>query len=80
MSTPVTSQSARALMNAAQNGHSAIVKLLLARGADVNAASQWKSTALHEACMNGHYDVVQILLNADAERKNDQQCRTYGPG
>jgi outer membrane protein assembly factor BamB len=52
-----------ALTFAADRGHVEIVKLLLERGADVNAQDTfYKMRALDIASMNGHSEIVQLLL------------------
>ena len=50
------------LFYAAQNGHMAVVKLLLEKGADVND----RSMPLHTASSNGHVKVVSLLLEKGA--------------
>lgn len=42
------------------------MRLLLARGADVNLADMFGYTALHEACSFGHLAIVRLLLNHKA--------------
>ena len=55
-------------MAAARAGHRGGVRLLLERGADVNAAeSSQQETALMWAAAEGHVDVVDALLNAGAD-------------
>jgi len=61
---------ATALIVAAQNGYDPIVVVLLAAGADGNAATsgdaaQAGRTALHFAAQNGHQEVVTTLLAHD---------------
>jgi len=46
------------LFIAAKNGHTDIVKMLLAAGADGHA---WDDYALRSAVKNGHTDVVDLL-------------------
>ncbi|KAG8350127.1 hypothetical protein FVEN_g11709 [Fusarium venenatum] len=54
------------LYYAAQNGHKAVVELLLAARADVNAADNgW--TALYAAATRGYLEVVKKLLAAGAD-------------
>ena len=43
-------------------GSSKIVKVLLDKGADVNAVNENQETALHLADKYGHVDVVKVLL------------------
>lgn len=62
------------LMLAAGLGNAAMVGVLLAAGADVNAADARGFTALFRACYNGdedrgYPDVVQALLDAGADRE-----------
>lgn len=54
-----------ALHGASKKGHSKIVSLLLAAGAETDArALAWKGEApIHYACKYGHADVVEILLS-----------------
>ncbi|KAH6883905.1 ankyrin repeat-containing domain protein [Thelonectria olida] len=60
---------------AAENGHEAIVKLLLDTGnADVNAKDADGLTPLSLVARNGHEAIVKLLLdtgNADANVKNE---------
>ncbi|KAK4656916.1 hypothetical protein QC762_0040510 [Podospora pseudocomata] len=58
------------LWYAAQNGHEAVVKKLLAAGADVNAAAATSETALQAAAGGGHLEVVEKLLAAGADVNN----------
>lgn len=56
------------LMNAAQHGHEAALKLLLEKGADVNYREEitgW--TALMLAALNGHMTAAQILVDFGAD-------------
>ena len=57
-----------ALHLAAWNDKCAIVKLILAKGASIDAQDgSSKCTALHWAAWNGHVDMVELLLGADAK-------------
>jgi ankyrin repeat protein len=46
---------------ALKRGHEGIVKLLLEKGADANAADRAGWTPLRWATQNGHVDVVKLL-------------------
>ncbi len=62
------------LMSAARNGHLAMVRRLVERGADVNEREKdSKKMALDYAAENGHADVVAYLLahGADAKAKTE---------
>src|SRR5215813_1693634 len=52
-----------ALMVAAGKGRANTVKLLIAKGADVNAVSE-EGTALQRAKRTGHFDVAELLVKA----------------
>jgi ankyrin repeat protein len=52
---------------AAQHGHLGVVKLLVQRGAGVDATGFGETTALHKAATGGHEDVVIFLLEHGAE-------------
>ena len=66
-----------ALMNAARNGRTPVVRLLVDRGAGLNHAAKYGLTALMLAVVAGHMDVVRILVDAGA----DLQARGTGaPG
>jgi hypothetical protein len=53
-------------MMAAYSGHMEIVKLLLGKGAEVNAKANDGGTALSVARRNGHTDIVQLLEKASS--------------
>ena len=56
------------LHRAAWDDKCAIVKLILAKGASIDAQDgSTKFTALHWAAWNGHVDMVELLLGADAK-------------
>ncbi len=50
-----------ALMSAARNGHTEVVKLLLAAGANVSAKNNKGETALSTARMRGHEEIQELL-------------------
>lgn len=64
-----------ALHYAADYGHNAIVKLLLKRGAQIDARTLNQGTAVMLAAVSGHESVVQLLLGNGAaiELENCQQ-------
>ena len=64
-----------AFVYACMHGHVAAAKLLLEKGADVNAIPggfDYSGTALHYAALNGHRDMVEFLIaqGADARVKD----------
>ncbi|GES88502.1 putative ankyrin repeat domain-containing protein 31 [Rhizophagus clarus] len=61
-----------ALHEAAYEGHTTTVEILIALGADVNSKDNKNNTPLHDASHKGHGDVVNILLtnNAKPDDKN----------
>lgn len=66
---------------AAQNGHLELVKLLLDRGADVNATNAGGQTALHMATSYDLDAVVKVLLAAGADgeiRNKDGHSAVWG--
>jgi len=52
---------------AAEEGHTAIVQMLLDHNADVNAKDMLRMTALHWAVERCHIDTVSLLLAAGAD-------------
>lgn len=61
------------LMIASGRGYLEIVKLLLEKGANVNARGRGGCAALIEASGKGHLEIVKLLLNKGA----DINARTY---
>jgi hypothetical protein len=53
-------------MKAAAHGHAALVRTLIARGADPNLRDAQGSTALHAAAHMGYRDVITLLLTRGA--------------
>jgi hypothetical protein len=62
-----------ALQHAAATGSGAIVRLLLDRGADINARSFWGGTALISGALSGRPEVVEMLIDrgADVDASDD---------
>ncbi|KNC50680.1 uncharacterized protein AMSG_11624 [Thecamonas trahens ATCC 50062] len=57
-----------ALQSAASSGRAHVVRYLVARGTEVDAASgQPRMTALYLACLRGHVDIAAFLLRAGAD-------------
>jgi len=62
------------LMLAAREGHLGLARMLLAAGADVNAAAGDGKTALAIAIFNGNYDLASFLVDGKADvNKADAQ-------
>jgi hypothetical protein len=57
------------LHEAAWGGHTAVVKLLIEKGADMNIGSSYRAphTPLHTAAEEGRYKVVELLLQRGAD-------------
>jgi ankyrin repeat protein len=72
----ITANNGASLLHvAAQYGHSEVVKLLLAAGANVNSRRQDQATPLYIAAFHGYSPVVELLLTAGANvnsRRQDQ--------
>ncbi len=62
-----------ALLTTAANNNIAIATVLLARGANVNAAAKLKVTSLHIAAQEGYGDFIHLLMkhHANKEAKKD---------
>lgn len=62
------------LHDAAFPGNKEVVKLLIEKGADINARDGSGNTLLHKAALNGYLEIVQLLLsqgaNVHAKNKN----------
>ncbi|KAK4220982.1 ankyrin repeat-containing domain protein, partial [Podospora fimiseda] len=56
-----------ALQAASSEGHQEIVKLLLDKGADVNAQGGFYGNALQAASSEGHQQIVKLLLDKGAD-------------
>jgi ankyrin repeat protein len=81
MSTRAITEDKTALMGAAEGGHEAVVRLLVNRGADVNAKKDddhGEETALMGAAEGGHEAVVRLLVDHGADvnaRRSDYYRR-----
>ena len=74
--TPPLPEGETVLMTAARTGDAASVKLLLARGADVNVKEGWKGqTALMWAAAENNAAAIKVLIEAGAERQRPLQDR-----
>ena len=60
------------IMIAAYNGHLAICRLLIDKGAQVKAKNSYGNTPLHWAAVEGHIEIVRLLCDrgADVEAYN----------
>ena len=79
VNAPVGKMEYTPLMYAAAGGYGEMVRLLLARGAEVNAESSRGDTALHMAARRGHAEVVRLLLAAGAEVDADDAPDGFTP-
>lgn len=61
-----TIEGAPPLWCAAAAGHLALVKLLVKRGAKLNATTKTNSTPLRAACFDGHFEIVKFLVQHGA--------------
>ena len=62
-----TSEYCTSLHEAASNGRSKVLELLLQQGGDVNCRGNSDYTPLHLAVCSGHVDCVRVLLNYNAD-------------
>ena len=60
---------ATSLYIASECGQFGVVRELLARGANVNAATTFGRTPLIQASWHGHVEVVRALLSAGADKR-----------
>jgi hypothetical protein len=59
-----TNYGSTALHSAAENGHKAVVRLLLEKGADVAAKDKIGMTAPYDATRNGKEAIVRLLITS----------------
>jgi len=64
-----STDSPTALMEAAAAGHIDVLKLLISRGADVNAMTDsfFEQPAIFKAAEGGHFEAVRLLLEAGSD-------------
>ncbi len=55
------------LMTAARDGHLAICRLLIDKGAQLEAKDMLSSTPLHWAAIEGHVEIVRLLCDRGAD-------------
>ena len=73
----VDSEYGTALNAACSNGDEAIVRLLLQKGVDIEAARGiYGATALIEACSTGNESIVRLLLESGAEASKGVLCKS----
>lgn len=56
-------------------GNAECVKLVIAKGASLEAYDLYSGTPLHVACANQHLECVKVLLNAGRNKKLCQKSR-----
>jgi ankyrin repeat protein len=52
------------------NRHTATVRLLISKGADIMIPNNDGNIALHLACQNGHQEIAYLLLNASTQNNS----------
>jgi ankyrin repeat protein len=62
-----TEEGVTPLMFASNLGHTEVVKILLAHGANINVQMNEGWSALHDASYNGRVDIVNLLLRAHCD-------------
>jgi ankyrin repeat protein len=67
------------LYEPARKGHADVVRVLLARGADVNRGDSMGRTPLYMAAVEGHEDVAIVLLRAGADIRLMGKFRLWSP-
>ena len=79
---PGKNDDAEPLVNAAENRHPEIVKLLLKNGAHVDRSGFWIYAALHAAARNGDIEMAKLLLahgaNVDVPEEHEDQETPLG--
>jgi ankyrin repeat protein len=68
-----------ALHHASNKGHLSVVKLLVEKGAIINATNMWEKTSLHNSANNGHLDVVQYLVENGARMEATSNKKRLTP-
>ncbi len=67
------------LIAAAKKGDAAAVKSLIAKGANVNARTNYGATALHFAADRGHLEVIKVLVEAGADVNAKDEFYKFTP-
>jgi ankyrin repeat protein len=67
------------LIAAAKRGDAAAVKSLIAKGANVNARTNYGATALHFAADRGHLEVIKVLVEAGADVNAKDEFYKFTP-
>ncbi|KAK6314828.1 hypothetical protein J4Q44_G00143570 [Coregonus suidteri] len=63
----LSSRTTSPLHEACMGGNADVVKIMIAKGASLEAYDLYYGTPLHVACANEHTDCVKALLNAGAK-------------
>jgi ankyrin repeat protein len=67
------------LIAAAKRGDAVAVKSLIAKGANVNARTNYGATALHFAADRGHLEVIKVLVEAGADVNAKDEFYKFTP-
>jgi len=79
MSTPRTTVNRTPLHRAAENGRIDLTRLLIDKGADLNAQDNRQQTPLHCAAEKGHTDPARLLIEKGPDLKRPRTKWQWTP-